>query len=397
MHFYTFPVIETIDDVLPAIKRHDEFRVIEKEDMLIVNYFVRKEDTFKIDPKNPLKGIIQRECRGLLFDKNGNIIGRRFHKFFNVNELEETQEKNIDLTESHVVLDKLDGSMVSPVLIDGEIVLTTKMGITEVSEKAQAFLETQPNIKDFCFETLNKGYNPIFEWLDKSFVHQIKHEENELVLTAIRSIRGGRYSGPAMSLSFASKYNMSIAKTLHFNGDIQNICRTIKNLEKTEGIVIRFYNGHMLKIKTDWYLERARLFDSIRFEKDVIALISSQRDDDVIGLLEDSVREKYETYRSIVLERVETWAEKIESQLLLFWKERNPKDRREFHSIVSSEIDKSILPYYLKFMGDVMEGKKIKTKLFEYMLDRLTFYSSTSTRLEKHVKWMYEEDWTKYL
>jgi RNA ligase len=65
---------------------------------------------------------IRRECRGLVFDKNGWILARRFHKFFNLNEREETLARNVDFSKPHSVLAKIDGSMISPVIINGEII-----------------------------------------------------------------------------------------------------------------------------------------------------------------------------------------------------------------------------------------------------------------------------------
>lgn len=396
MYLYKFPEIHTINDVIPYIKDHDEFGIIEKNDMIIVHYFIKKNNTFVIDPDNPIKGIMQRECRGLLFNKNGEIIGRRYHKIFNLGELKETLEMNVDLNKPHRILEKLDGSMVSPVLINGEPVLTTKLGITEHSKRAQHFLETQPNIKKFCLEVLMNGYNPIFEWLDEKFVHQIKHQKSDLVLTAIRGIKTGIYVGYTWFRTFRDKYNISIVKYLGVNRNIANLYEQIKKMENTEGIVTRFDNGHMIKIKTDWYLERAKLFDMIRFEKDIIALIASQKDDDIIGLLEENIREKYINYRNIVLNSVEKWAEKIENHLETFLNNHKPENRKQFYEIISNKIDKQVLPYYLKFIGDTMEGKKIKSKLFDYMLNRLVFYSSTTTRLN-NVKWIYKEDWVRYL
>lgn len=55
------------------------------------------------------------ECRGIIFcEKTGQVLARRFHKFFNVNEQDETQAELIDLARPHFILEKADG-FVSPV------------------------------------------------------------------------------------------------------------------------------------------------------------------------------------------------------------------------------------------------------------------------------------------
>lgn len=37
------------------------------------------------------------------------MLARRLHKFFNINEMDETTEENIDLTQPHYILEKADG------------------------------------------------------------------------------------------------------------------------------------------------------------------------------------------------------------------------------------------------------------------------------------------------
>jgi hypothetical protein len=89
-----FPTIKTIDDVLPAIEGRDEFIVAERDYATIVNYVVMKPDTFDIDLNDTVenhgefvpKGLIRRECRGLMFAPNGEIMSRSVHKFRNIGE-----------------------------------------------------------------------------------------------------------------------------------------------------------------------------------------------------------------------------------------------------------------------------------------------------------------------
>lgn len=59
-----------------------------------------------------------RECRGLIFDEKGKVLSRRFHKFFNVNELAETNESCIDISRPHILTEKVDGYFIlQPILI----------------------------------------------------------------------------------------------------------------------------------------------------------------------------------------------------------------------------------------------------------------------------------------
>ena len=116
---YKFPHITNISNVLPAIDGRDEFVVADKGSYTVINYNVMMADTFPpviqelLDAGHEQDDYarIRRECRGIIFDSNtGDIIRRPFHKFFNVNEREETQDHVIDLSRPHAILEKLDGS-----------------------------------------------------------------------------------------------------------------------------------------------------------------------------------------------------------------------------------------------------------------------------------------------
>ena len=123
---YKFPVIHTIADVKQHIEGYKEFRVFERDFGSIINYTHMTRKTFQImtnadaaaddDDDNDIHGgIIRHECRGIIFDKEGNIMSRPFHKFFNVNELKETKEAVIENSireKAHVIMEIMDGSMI---------------------------------------------------------------------------------------------------------------------------------------------------------------------------------------------------------------------------------------------------------------------------------------------
>ena len=126
---YEFPLIRNISDVLPAIAGRDEFVVAEKEGYTVINYNVMFADTFPdVDSgRTTISGeriqnfdaAIRRECRGIIFDTaTGEILRRPFHKFFNVNERDETQDHRVDLSRPHAILEKLDGSMIAPFIVN---------------------------------------------------------------------------------------------------------------------------------------------------------------------------------------------------------------------------------------------------------------------------------------
>ena len=165
---YEFPEIRHLDDVRAAIEGRDEFIIAERNWGYVVNYLVKMTDTFP--PVATELDAIRRECRGMLFHKDGKIMARRLHKFFNVNERDETQMHTIDLNRPHVILEKLDGSMITPVVTDAGIRWGTKMGITDVGMGAELFVAQHNNYDQLARECITRGMTPILEWCSRKLV-----------------------------------------------------------------------------------------------------------------------------------------------------------------------------------------------------------------------------------
>ena len=201
---YEFPLIRNISDVLPCIEGRDEFVVAEKEGYTVINYNVMMADTFPdvrtiiVDDIGVYShhAALRRECRGIIFDsKTGDIIRRPFHKFFNVNEREETQDHVIDLSRPHRILEKLDGSMIAVFAHEGKLIWGTKMVAQDFHELVEQFVkDSDIDYEGFCWELINSGHTPIFEWMHPQKRIVIDYgKEPTLTLTAIRNIVTGAY------------------------------------------------------------------------------------------------------------------------------------------------------------------------------------------------------------
>lgn len=192
MH-YQFPVIRHISDVLPHIEGREEFVVAERDFGTVINYVVATANTFDMNGPDDLGGAIRRECRGLKFFPNGEIGARPFHKFFNVGEREETQPHEIVMSQSHTIMEKLDGSMIHPMMVNGYIRWMTKMGITEVSMQAEEFIVKNTKYKNFSAWCINEGLTPIFEWTSPFNQIVLPYEKENLTLLAVRDNITGEY------------------------------------------------------------------------------------------------------------------------------------------------------------------------------------------------------------
>lgn len=302
---YEFPIINHIDQVLPAIAEFKEFIVADKGEYKVINYVVTTEDTFP-----PIKSAggsasqrrerekrnkILRECRGLIFSAaSGALIARRYHKFFNLNERDETRSENIDWNKPHKILEKLDGSMVTPV-IQSETGWRwgTKMGITDTSMEAEAFVAVNKQYDAFADFAWVNFYTPIFEWCSRKNRIVLDYPVDNLVLTAMREINTGEYMPYHEMVYHASKMNIPVVQAFDTgNKTIDYIEEIVRKSEDSEGIVVRFDDGHMVKVKSAWYLKLHRCKDAISTERGIIALWLGLGLDDVISFLDQTEQQR---------------------------------------------------------------------------------------------------------
>lgn len=293
-----FQVIRHIYDLKPYIDGFSEFCISEKEDFDMVFYNVQKPTTFEYN------AMMRRECRGIAFNKFGGIIGRPYHKFFNIGEKEETRVSKIDFSQKHVLMEKLDGSMVFPVIVNGKIILCTKRGVSEVAKQAQKFIERSDNHKYInLIKNLNsKRLTPIFEWCSPENRIVIKHDEPRLILTGIRQWIYGFYFHYENMKSVAESHHIPYVRAYDSslnNNSIMKFLKKAKHEEDKEGYVIRFENGgDMFKIKNEWYLSIHNARDIITNDRKITKAIIDDSIDDLKGLvMADDVAyiEKYET------------------------------------------------------------------------------------------------------
>lgn len=378
---YKFPTIKNIDDVLPYIEGHDEFPVSNvsgRDDMTVICYVVADENTFDMKDSDDIGAAIRRECRGLIFDSEGNLVSRPFHKFFNVNEREETQSNCIDLSKDHVVMEKMDGSMIRPIIADGYLRLATKRGITEVAMAAEAWLSSHKDSADkthYMIKAVNRGETPIFEWISPFNQIVVAYEKADLVYLGSRRNETGEYFfDETAPFTLVDRYG-------NLDGSVNDYINRQKGVEKREGDIIRFADGHMVKIKNEWYVNIHKCLDRITFDRNIITLILREDLDDILPFL-PQVRVDY------VLELQTRFTESLNSAIEHYdeyWKEVKISgiDRKQYALGWAPEIKKkdSFAPI---FIFGKFNGNDTRTMILEHITKQLT----TNKRWDACAQWL---------
>lgn len=377
--FYEFPVIEHIDDVKAAIKDQKEFIVVERDWGYVVNYIINMASTFDVSAENYENDIIKRECRGIKFDKEGKILARPYHKFFNYGEKPETYNHSL---KDHLIFEKLDGSMVHPILTDKEKRhwrLCTKMGITEVSMQAENWITEnhKTNYVNFILDAIcDHPLTPIFEWCSRQNRIVIDYPKDRLVLTAIRdNVTGEYYSYEDLNF-IAEKYDLDLVNVQFPNLDhnltnIKGLTEYTKDLKDVEGFVVRYDNGHMIKIKADEYVSIHRVKADIMSEKNVIPILLSDKFDDVISMLPEGDRKNLIDFNLKFWQGIFGNVVRFGKSYEDFYKETNG-DRKTFAIKYAKEIEKE--EPYLKAYLFLRWGKDFSDQ------DTLNFITSTILR-----------------
>lgn len=358
---YGFPQINNIQDVLPHIEGRDEFRVSDKGFYTVINYAVNFEETFKWDSEDPIGSSIRRECRGLIFDNTtGNIISRPYHKFFNIGEKEETQIDKVNLYEPHFVLEKLDGSMIRPIPTPEGFRLATKAGITDVAMNAEVFVSTKSKYASFIHAMFDGGMTPIFEWCSRKNRIVVDYPEDDLILTAIRNTVMGVYLTYDNVKELAEHWNIPVVKAVN-NLSVQNIhlfVQQVREWDDGEGVVLRFLDGHMVKIKADDYVLRHRSKEAINQEKNVLQTILEDSVDDLVPLLTPEDAERVRSFERAFWASVEEVGTEIHD---LYKQIDKGQDQKEFATMAVP----SLLPQYQPFMFKLRKGFPVKGLIVE--------------------------------
>ena len=360
---YDFPRITYIDDVLPHISGKDEFRVMEKDWYTVVNYAVAFEDTFQWNDADPVGSAVRRECRGLIFDtETGKLISRPYHKFFNAGEKEETQLNKINLYEPHVVLEKLDGSMIRPIPTPEGFRLGTKAGITDVAMNAEVFIADKPHYAKFIRSSIACGMTPIFEWVSRKNRIVVDYPEDNLILTAVRDNLSGTYLLHSIIVETGKNYNIPVVQAVDGLA-VQNIelfVKQVREWESEEGVVVRFDNGGMVKIKADDYVLRHKSKEAINQEKNVIDCILGDAVDDLVPLLAPDDADRLQRFQGAFWAGLDEVAYEM-AELFVKGNKMYPEKKDFAVEFVQKEVE----PIYAPIMYAMKAGKGSKEVLIE--------------------------------
>lgn len=307
-----FPIIRNISNVIPHIEGRKEFIVVEKpEGYTYIDYVYVDNDSFD----NP----IRLECRGLIFDTaTGDILRRPLEKFFNYGE--KNTYDTIDWSEDHIVMDKRDGSMIAPFLLNGKVVLGTRAGVTEHAQKAESLIDdrTRQELK----LAIQWGLTPIFEWTSPENHVVLPYEKSELRLLAMREIYSGEYLSLDKLQGWSMIFGIPLVDIFETKLDQDSIFAFRETAKDVEGFVVFFpKTGFHIKIKTDDYTKMHRAVSFLDRENMILPVVLDNLYDDILPALSEDNQKKVKDYAAEVHDSFNVILNGLETTLRLIQEE----------------------------------------------------------------------------
>lgn len=363
-----FVKIEHINDVLPHISFDDGFAVRERQGFTVVDYAFTNDDTFN--------NAHQLECRGLKFAPDGRILARPLHKFFNIGERE--QPHQMDWSQPHVVVDKLDGSMIHPCMVAGEMVFMTRGGISEQAESA--LIHAPAEAIALCREVMEMGATPCFEFTGPDNRIIILYPDTRLTLLAVRDMVTGAYWPRERLIAIADKHGVPLPRTYEPVTDVTRFLKQVQTLRNEEGRIIIFDNGHRVKVKAESYRLRHNVLAGLRFEKMLVGWIADRALDDIIALLPEKEVTHVRHYNARLMASVTARVREIEQVVA----SGPANDRKAMAGHIMKSLDKRLVPAAFK----LADGKSVHDALM-ILLQKAAM---TQTRLDR-VRDLFDFDW----
>ena len=280
-----FPTIQKLDDLLPYIRDNVQIRVKQEGSWghTVVCYMIQDEDTF-----DGLHQGFERECRGITFFEDGKIAARTLHKFFNIGEREDTQPHVLDWSRVARIMDKRDGSMVTPVLHPNRASFTFKTKKSFATKEAALAQElcADADAYKWVLKLLQDGFTPTFEVTSPRFPIVLCYEKDELTLLHIRENITGRYLTEQEIMGMTPPFPVveNLIKQFQVMGLVQwsMLREAAETRTGIEGWIIQFDDGEMVKLKTKWYCDLHHAVTFTRW-RDIARAVCDDKADDLKG------------------------------------------------------------------------------------------------------------------
>lgn len=216
------------------------------------------------------------ECRGLILNHTGSVLGRRWSRFFNYGEMPEVTS-NFKF-EGSSIFAKADGSTILIWYNPYETRWEISTRGTAFAESGQGFYDSfkeavlddgfhvsEEEFQEFCLENLDTNMSYVFEYCScKNRIVTFYETPQMVLISTIHNETGIEQSYEMDSLDIKTLWSKLSDNVKHIDkfefDSLDDMVSTAKNLSSLEeGYVAKDINGLRIKIKSDQYVRVHRI------------------------------------------------------------------------------------------------------------------------------------------
>jgi len=319
------------------------------------------------------------ECRGVLFEiseegENAKVIRLAVwtpSKFFNINENPFTE--NLDFSDVKTISLKMDGSLISTFIHNGELHLKSKGSLHSDHVKAATkWLNLDDNVylKEELTNLTKDEHTFNMEWCSPEYPFRIVigYDNPGLTILNVRNIKTGDY------ISFqelSKKYKNDCAEIMGYWVELISIIKPeefvneIPNLTGIEGYVIELNDGMIVKSKTIEYVTKHRCKDNVNNPKRLFEAVLEEVTDDLRVLFVG------DDHALKTIEEMELKVDKLYNSLVSrvekFYKQNKTMERKEYAILGLKELDRMAFNLVMSlYLGKDVDYKEYMKKNFKH-------------------------------
>lgn len=381
----------TYEDALKICEVYKNFNFYKTETLIdgykvvTFNYFICDYNMFA----NPLKdgsGINAFDMRGVtfVFNEDGTLYKRflMLKKFFNVNQVAETQFDVLKNKKIKNVTMKEDGSLIAFMqLPNGKVFAKTQAGFTnEQSIQAMNLYKADRDLRTFINEMFCANYTPLFEYVAYDNRIVLKYSGRDLRFIGIRNNETGEYIS-ATSTSVNEVFGVRTVNTMKITS-LAELNENMKTAEDIEGVVVEFEDGQLVKWKTAWYFKMHGIRTMHIFREDFVieAYLTEKLDDATqeLNMTDDSDAFKF---IDNVKNAVNNWSNFIEEKVDELVSAYNSSFY--FGNWAKFATDKHKSKFFGLARTKIEQAENYKKKKIEYMLSRARHLNDAKNIVEQ--------------
>lgn len=293
-------------------------------------------------------------CRGLIVDDEDNIIVKPFSKFFNYEEL---QQSELDARQNmkYVIEDKVDGSLGILFNYNNEWHIATQGSF----DSEQAVLGMNVLKNKYSNVKLNTNHVYLLEIISPLNRIVVFYPESDLVLLAVKDIDNN------FTEIDTTIYNVGFTQVEQFNHlDLKSLKQL--NLKDKEGFVVKYVDGFRYKVKFADYLRLHAVMTGLSAKHILQSMVEGEF---LTKTLENTPDEFY------------TWLSNTESMFLMWYNEFYHEVLNSLNNVYSHM---QIANYVVTKKEIAMFLNQNKSKHFSYIISNV-LKSNPMSNVEQYV------------